>query len=120
MKKDSITESDLVLIYIEDKPAFYGRVEQITADVKPKWWRVEFLFLTFPHQITTWTIDDEQIRGAEFTMGGTPVRIEKLVVNTVRQVSHLASEQKGKANSEGEGASERKARVLSLANKDSM
>jgi len=79
-KKDPIVEQDLVLIHIENKPVFYGRVEQITADVKPKWWQVKFLFLTLPYQVTTWIIDEEQIRGADFTMGGTPIRIEKLVV----------------------------------------
>jgi hypothetical protein len=26
----------------------------------------------------TWIIDDDQIRGADFTMGGTPVRLEKI------------------------------------------
>jgi len=79
-KKTSIVETDLVLIHIDDKPAFYGRVEQIIPDSKKGWWRVRFLFLTFPHQMTTWVIDDEQIRGADFTMGGTPIRIEKLVI----------------------------------------
>ena len=69
LKKESILEQELVLINIEDKPAFYARVEAITTDVKPKWWRVKFLLLTVPVQVATWIIDDEQIRGADFTMG---------------------------------------------------
>jgi len=80
LKKDSIVEGDLVLIHIDGKAAFYGRVEQVSADLKPKWWQVKFLFLTMPAQVATWIIDEEQIRGAEFTMGGTPIRIEKVVV----------------------------------------
>ena len=44
----SVVEHDLVLIHVEEKPAFYGRIEKITADVKPKWWQVTFLALTFP------------------------------------------------------------------------
>ena len=36
--------------------------------------------LTIPANVTTWIIDDEQIRGAGFTMGGTPIRIEKVEV----------------------------------------
>ena len=79
-KQDSILEQELVLIHIEEQPAFYARVEKISADVKPKWWRVKFLMLTIPVNVTTWTIDDEQIRGAGFTMGGTPIRIEKVEV----------------------------------------
>ncbi len=78
LEKSSIAEQELVLIHIENKPALYARVEKITADIKPKWWQVKFLMLTFPPQLVTWIIDDEQIRGADFTMGGTPIRIEKL------------------------------------------
>ena len=107
--KDSIIESDLVLIHIENKPAFYGRVEEITADVKPKWWRVKFLFLTIPYQITIWTIDNEQIRGADFTMGGTPIRIEKVIVTELEGNDNKDSEE----SQEKTGPS-RKARVLSL------
>lgn len=78
LKQSSITEQELVLIHIDNKPALYARVEKITADIKPKWWQVKFLMLTFPLQLVTWIIDDEQIRGADFTIGGTPIRIEKL------------------------------------------
>lgn len=113
LKTEPIVESDLVLIHLENKPAFYGRVEKISPDVKPKWWRVKFLFLTFPHQITTWIIDDEQIRGADFTMAGTPIRIERVVVPE--------DESPGEAFETKEGAQDplatRKARVLSLGNK---
>jgi len=38
-----IIEQDFVLIYIENKPALYARVEKITADVKPNWWRMKVL-----------------------------------------------------------------------------
>lgn len=107
--KDSIIESDLVLIHIENKPAFYGRVEEITTDVKPKWWRVKFLFLTIPYQVTTWTLDNEQIRGADFTMGGTPMRIEKVVVKEL-----AGNDKKDLESSQEKVEPSRKARVLSL------
>ncbi len=115
LKKDPIVESDLVLIHIEDKPAFYGRVEQITPDVKPKWWRVKFLFLTLPYQLTTWILDEEQIRGADFTMGGTPIRIEKVVVPVEQQPEQERKEQQGPQGQQS--AKPKKARVLSLGNK---
>ncbi len=114
-KKDAIVESDLVLIHIEEKPAFYGRVEHITVDVKPKWWRVKFVFLTFPVQVTTWILDDDQIRGADFTMGGTPIRIEKLVVPDETE----AGQDEPEDESDDNDAPRKKARVLSLGNKDS-
>lgn len=107
LKNDPILETELVLVYVEDKPAFYGRVEAITADVKKKWWRVKFLFLTMPPQVTTWIIDDDQIRGADFTMGGTPIRIEKV---------HIPAEapEPDQPPEEEEGSARKTARVLSL------
>ena len=111
-KQDSILEQELVLIHIEEQPAFYARVEKISADVKPKWWRVKFLMLTIPVKVTTWTIDDEQIRGAEFTMGGTPIRIEKVEVP-----EDIEPEEKKEESVKSKKQKTRQARVLSLNKK---
>ena len=69
---------DLVLVHIENKPGFYARLERITPDVKPGWWQVKLLVLTFPLQVYTWILDEMQINGAPFTMGGTPIMLELL------------------------------------------
>jgi hypothetical protein len=71
-------ENDLVLVHVDNKPGFYARVEEITPDVKPGWWQVKLLVLTFPLQVFTWILDDSQIEGAAFTMGGTPLQLEKI------------------------------------------
>lgn len=73
------TTNDLVLVHIDHKPGFYARIEEIAPDVKPGWWQVKLLVLTFPLQVFTWILDESQIDGASFTMGGTPVRLENLV-----------------------------------------
>ena len=73
------TIHDLVLIHVDNKPGFYARVEEILPDVKPGWWQVKLLVLTFPMQVFTWILDDSQIEGADFTMGGTPLRLENVV-----------------------------------------
>ena len=73
------TVHDLVLIYVDNKPGFYARVEEILPDVKPGWWQVKLLVLTFPMQVFTWILDDLQIEGADFTMEGTPLRLEDVV-----------------------------------------
>ena len=73
------TIHDLVLIHVDNKPSFYARIDEITPDVKPGWWQVKLLVLTFPLQVFTWILDDFQIEGADFTMGGTPLRLEPLV-----------------------------------------
>lgn len=72
-------EHDLVLVHVDNKPGFYARVEEIEPDVKPGWWQVKLLVLTFPLQVFTWILDDNQMRGEPFTMGGTPLCLEKLV-----------------------------------------
>lgn len=72
------TINDLVLVHVDEKPGFYARVEDITPDVKPGWWQVKLLVLTFPLQVFTWILDESQIDGAPFTMGGTPLKLEKL------------------------------------------
>lgn len=70
------TTNDIVLIHVDNKPGFYARVEEIEPDVKPGWWQVKLLVLTFPLQVFTWILDEFQIEGAPFTMGGTPLRLE--------------------------------------------
>lgn len=73
------TINDLVLAHIDHKPAFYARIEEIHPDVKPGWWKVKLLVLTVPLQVYTWILDESQINGAPFTMGGTPILLEKVV-----------------------------------------
>ena len=86
-KKKSIIENDVILVYIKDQPAFFARVEKIIADMKPGWWQVKLLILQIPLITATWILDEEQIRGADFTMSGTPVRIEKVVAPVEKESS---------------------------------
>jgi hypothetical protein len=72
------TTNDIVLIHVDSKPGFYARVEDIVPDVKPGWWQVKLLVLTFPLQVFTWILDEYQLEGAPFTMGGTPLRLEEV------------------------------------------
>jgi hypothetical protein len=83
--------NDLVLVHIDNKPGFYARIEDISPDVKPGWWQVKLLVLAFPLQIFTWTLDEGQIDGEPYTMGGTPVRMEK-VDSPVTRVEKTAAD----------------------------
>jgi len=73
------TINDLVLVHIDNKPGFYARIEDISPDVKPGWWRVKLLVLTIPLEIYTWILEEAQINGTPFTMGGTPIRMEQVI-----------------------------------------
>ena len=72
------TEKDLVLIYFEDTPMVYARIEDITADVKPGWYVVKLMILSIPADVTHWILRDSYIDGAEFTMNGKRMRLEKV------------------------------------------
>ena len=71
--------NEIVLVHVDNKPGFYARVEDISPDVKPGWWQVRLLVLTFPLQVFTWILDEFQLEYAPFTMGGTPIRMEPVV-----------------------------------------
>ena len=70
------TINDLVLVHIENKPAFFARINDINPDVKKSWYQVELLVLGIPLQNIVWILEETHLQGEEFTMGGTPVRLE--------------------------------------------
>lgn len=82
------TINDLVLVHVENRPGFYARIEDISPDVKKGWWQVKLLVLTFPLQVYTWLLDESQIDGAPFTMGGTPLMLEKVESPVTRENIH--------------------------------
>lgn len=69
---------DLVLVYREDRPAFFARIEDISANHKPDWYQVRLLVLQLPVIETLWILREEYINGESFTMGGHKIRIEKI------------------------------------------
>ena len=69
---------DVVLVHLDGAPAGYARIEDIRAHARPGWNESDLLFLAQPLQPVTWILEREQIDGAPFTMGGRPVRIERL------------------------------------------
>ena len=72
------TEKDIVLIHYEDKPLVFARVEDIQPDAKKDWYHIRLMMLQLPVQMVTWILKDEYINGAEFTMGGRRMRLEKI------------------------------------------
>ena len=72
------TINDIVLIYFEDKPFSYARVEEILPDSKKDWYHIKLLLLQVPLETVTWILKDVYINGVEFTMGGKRMRLEKI------------------------------------------
>jgi hypothetical protein len=73
------TVGDLVLIYFEDKPMSFARVEDILPDSKPGWFHIKLLMLQVPLQVVSWILRDLYIEGGEFTMNGNRMRLERVV-----------------------------------------
>jgi hypothetical protein len=89
-------EGDLVLVHMDNKPAFFARIELIEADVKPEWFQVKMLVLQLPLMVITWILRSVYIDGQEFTMGGRPVRLEKVVApedEEARETTELPTEE---------------------------
>ncbi len=67
--------NDLVLVYLEQKPAFYARINDINPDVKRGWYQVELLVLTMPPQTVVWILQASHLDGEEFTMQDKPIKL---------------------------------------------
>ncbi len=79
------TINDIVLIYFEDNPLLFARIEDIQPDSKPNWYHVKLLFLQVPLQVVTWILRDVYIEGTEFTMNGKRMRLEKVLCPEVKK-----------------------------------
>ncbi|MGD8882292.1 MAG: hypothetical protein PVI82_10405 [Desulfobacterales bacterium] len=104
-------ENDLVLIYFEDKPLVFARIESILADSKKDWYHVKLLLLQVPPQIVTWILKDAYINGTEFTMNGKRMRLEKVERPVEKEPSEKIQEDKTKSVST---LNEKGAKVISL------
>lgn len=77
-----------MLVYYQDQPAVYARIEYIEPDIKKDWYQVTLQLLTIPSQTVTWILRASYIDGAPFTMGGKPMHLE--------EVKRVARPEKGK------------------------
>jgi hypothetical protein len=121
-----VQPGDLVLVHIEGNPAFFARVEMIRPDLKPEWYQVKLLILQVPLVVATWILRRAYIDGDEFTMGGRPVRMVK-VVSPEEIEEAVASKSEGPTAIQGppadpESSSEatkakRRGKVVSLADR---
>jgi hypothetical protein len=71
-------EGDIILVYHQDQPAFYARIEGIEPDVKQDWYQLTLLLLSIPARTVTWILRGEYMNGAPFTMDGESMRLEEV------------------------------------------
>jgi len=89
-------ENDIILIYYEDQPVLFARIEEIAPDHKKNWYHVRLLPLSVPLQTVTWILKDIYIDGKDFTMDGKKIRLEKVIAPN--QESPSSGKTKTKAN----------------------
>ena len=70
------SNGDIVLIYFEENPSFFARIEDIQADQKPGWYQVKLLVLQIPVVEVVWILREAYINGDTFTMNGKTMRLE--------------------------------------------
>jgi hypothetical protein len=104
-------ENDLVLIYFEDKPLVFARIESILADSKKDWYHVKLLLLQVPLQVVTWILKDAYINGTEFTMNGKRMRLKKVERPVEKETSEKVEEDETKNEST---LKEKGAKIISL------
>ena len=103
-------ENDVVLIYYEDNPLTFARIEAIDPDIKKDWYHVKLLILQLPLHVATWILRDVYIDGEEFTMDGKRLRMERVICP---DAPNKAPEQEEEIEIPEEMAS----KVISLANR---
>lgn len=70
--------NDIVLIYLEDTPVSFARIESILPDAKKDWYHIKLLMLNIPLQVVTWILKDDYLNGGQFNMNGKKMRMEKV------------------------------------------
>ncbi|MFC1822498.1 hypothetical protein ACFL9T_07305 [Thermodesulfobacteriota bacterium] len=108
-KKQGNIEGDVILVYYQDEPAVYARIEAIEPDVKKDWYQLTLTLLTFPSQAVTWILRGEYINGSPFTMGGQSMRLEAVQ----RPPMQEAAENEGPSSTERKDAA-KPAKVIPL------
>jgi hypothetical protein len=107
------TQNDIVLIYMQDTPLSFARIESILSDSKPNWYHVKLLMLQVPLHFVTWILRDVYINGETFTMNGKQMRLEQVVCPAEPEIP-TAETEKGKRSENNKDRPAGKAKVISF------
>jgi hypothetical protein len=107
-------QNDIVLIFLENTPLSFARIESILPDSKPNWYHVKLLMLQVPLHVVTWILRDVYINGETFTMNGKQMRLEQVVCPTEPELPVAETEEEKKTVSRKKRSSG-KAEVISFS-----
>ena len=107
-------ENEIVLIYFEDQPLTFARIESILPDSKKDWYHVRLLLLQIPLQVVTWILKDVYISGTEFTMNGKRMRLEKVESPAEPQAPEASEKQPTDSSQKKSASKDKGGKVISL------
>ncbi len=84
---------EVVLIYYQNEPSVYARIEAIEPDIKKDWYQITLLLLTIPTQTVRWILREAYIDGEPFTMGGVPMRLEEVKPSVIMEPDQAEEDQ---------------------------
>lgn len=71
---------DVALVYVENKPSYYIRIENMIADpMQPDGWKIDFSVLGAKIIKVTWLLRECWLKGDEFEFNKIPHRLEIIV-----------------------------------------
>jgi len=108
--------NDVVLLYLEDTPVSFARIESILPDAKKDWYHIRLLMLQIPLQVVSWLLKNDYINGHEFFMNGKKMRLEK-VQSPVEDfpVSSPALQKEEKAGKKSDPEGKKQGRIISFS-----
>ena len=107
-------EGDLLLVHVEDNPAFFARIECISPDLKPEWYQLNLLVLQVPLIEVTWILREEYINGGSFTMGGKKILLEVVEAPGKRPPQQPVRKSKEDGTKQPSETKEERGKVISL------
>jgi hypothetical protein len=78
-------EKDVCMMYVNQFPDCFVRINHMWPDEKKGWWKVNFNRLQIPLVMATWILDENQIRGGEFTMNNVPIRLQLMPIPVIAE-----------------------------------
>lgn len=108
--------NDVVLLYLEDTPVSFARIESILPDAKKDWFHIRLLMLQIPLQVVSWLLKNDYINGHEFFMNGKKMRLEK-VESPVEDlpISSPAFQDGRKAKKKSDSEEKNQGRIISFS-----
>lgn len=73
-----LKENDVAIIYVQEIPSGFIRIDDVQPDDKQGWWLITFTKLEFPLQAMTWKLDDDHVNGGDIFMKGVRIKIQAI------------------------------------------